>query len=63
MTAIGITDAAEEQLREIVEWWTAHRDTDPQLGVDEFERCVALLRSSPDAGLRSIAPAYPACAG
>lgn len=36
MTTIEVTDAAEEQLREIVEWWTAHRDTGPQLVMDEF---------------------------
>src|SRR4029079_18730647 len=52
MTTIEITDAAEEQLREIVEWWTAHRDTGPQLVMDEFERSVALLKSSPDVGVR-----------
>jgi plasmid stabilization system protein ParE len=52
MTTIEVTDAAEQQLREIVEWWTAHRDTGPQLVMDEFERCIALLRSSPDVGVR-----------
>jgi plasmid stabilization system protein ParE len=52
MTAIAVTGAAEEQLRDIVEWWTIHRDTSPQLVMDEFERCVALLKSSPDAGVR-----------
>lgn len=52
MTAIEVTDAAEEQLREIVAWWREHRDTGPQLVMDEFERCVALLKSSPDVGVR-----------
>lgn len=52
MTTIVVTDAAEEQLREIVEWWYEHRDTSPQLVMDEFERCVALLASSPDVGVR-----------
>lgn len=51
MTTIVVTEPAEENLREIIEWWTAHRDIGPHLVVDEFERCAALLKSSPDAGV------------
>src|ERR1041384_1253033 len=52
MTTVVLVDAAEEQLDEIVEWWTAHREANPTLVMEEFDRCVSLLESSPDAGAR-----------
>ena len=52
MTTVILVDAAEEQLDEIVEWWRTHREASPTLVMDEFERCVSLLESSPDAGAR-----------
>jgi plasmid stabilization system protein ParE len=52
MTTVILVDAAEEQLDEIVEWWRTHREASPALVMDEFERCVSLLESSPDAGAR-----------
>jgi len=63
MTTIVIVDAAEEQLGEIVEWWTARREASPLLVMQEFDRCVSLLEFSPDAGARFIAAVYLACAG
>ena len=50
MTTVILVDAAEAQLDEIVEWWRTHREASPALVVEEFERCVSLLESSPDAG-------------
>jgi plasmid stabilization system protein ParE len=52
MTTVILVDAAEEQLDEIVEWWRTHREASPMLVMDEFDRCVSLLESSPDAGAR-----------
>jgi plasmid stabilization system protein ParE len=52
MTTVVIVDAAEEQLGEIVEWWKTQRENSPALVFDEFDRCVGLLESSPDAGTR-----------
>lgn len=52
MTTVILVDAAEEQLDEIVEWWRTHREANPMLVMDELERCVSLLESSPDAGGR-----------
>ena len=52
MTAVVIVDAAEEQLREIIEWWTANREASPLLVMQEFNRCVSLLEASPDVGVR-----------
>lgn len=51
MTTVIVVDTAEAQLREIVEWWSSHRPKAPWLVLDEFERCVAFLESSPDAGV------------
>ena len=50
MTTVVVVDEAEEQLREINEWWSANRQAAPSLVVDEFERCVTLLENSPDIG-------------
>ena len=52
MTTVVLVDPAEEQLHEIAEWWMSHRDASPLLVMDEFDRCVSLLESSPDAGPR-----------
>jgi len=52
MITVVLVDAAEEQLDEIVEWWKIHREANPTLVMDELERCVTLLESSPDAGAR-----------
>lgn len=50
MTTVVVVDEAEEQLREINQWWSANRRAAPRLVLDEFERCVTLLASSPDIG-------------
>ncbi len=50
MTTVVAIDEAEEQLRELDEWWRANRRDAPTLAVDEFERCTTLLASSPDVG-------------
>src|SRR6185503_4423949 len=50
MTSVVIVVEAQEQLREIVEWWSANRPAAPTLALEEFERCVTLLESSPDIG-------------
>jgi plasmid stabilization system protein ParE len=50
MTTIVVVDEAEAQLREIDAWWIANRPAAPTLFVDEFERCITLLDSSPDIG-------------
>jgi hypothetical protein len=42
----------EEQLHEIAAWWSEHREASPWLVLDEFDRCVSLLESTPDAGAR-----------
>jgi hypothetical protein len=52
MTTVVIVDTAEEQLRESCEWWMTHREANPSLVMDEYERCVSLLESSPDIGAR-----------
>lgn len=52
MTTVVVVDEAEEQLREIVEWWRANRRAAPTLVIDEFERGTTLLESSPDIGAR-----------
>jgi len=52
MTTVVLVGPAEEQLQEIAEWWMAHREASPLLVLDEFDRCVSLLESSPDAGAR-----------
>jgi plasmid stabilization system protein ParE len=52
MTTVVVVDEAEEQLREINEWWIANRRAAATLVIDEFERCVTLLESSPDIGTR-----------
>lgn len=50
MTTVVIVDVAEAQLLEIVEWWSANRRAAPDLVLEEFERCVTLLESTPDVG-------------
>jgi plasmid stabilization system protein ParE len=50
MTTVVVVDEAEDQLREINEWWRANRREAPALVIDEFERCTTLLESSPDIG-------------
>lgn len=62
MTAVILVDVAEEQLEEIVEWWTIHREANPTLAMEEFDRCGSRLESSPDAGDAFIGAACPACA-
>jgi plasmid stabilization system protein ParE len=52
MTSVVLVVEAEEQLREFVEWWSANRPAAPTLVLEEFERCVTLLESSPDLGPR-----------
>ncbi len=52
MTTVVVVDEAEEQLREIVEWWRANRRAAPTLVIDELGRCTTLLESSPDIGTR-----------
>ena len=52
MTTVVVVDEAEEQLHESIEWWIANRTAAPTLVFDEFERCVSLLESTPDIGLR-----------
>jgi hypothetical protein len=63
MTTVIVVTTAEEQLFEIHGWWIAHRTSSPTLVLDEFERCVALLETSPDIGTRFIARMFPACGG
>lgn len=50
MTTVVVVDEAEEQLREIVDWWMVNRRAAATLAADEFERCVILLEGSPDIG-------------
>ena len=50
MTTVVIVDLAEAQLLEIVEWWVANRPAAPDLVLEEFERCLTLLESTPDVG-------------
>ena len=50
MTSVAIVDVAEAQLLEIVEWWETNRRAAPDLVLEEFERCVTLLESTPDVG-------------
>jgi|HubBroStandDraft_6_1064221.scaffolds.fasta_scaffold2247126_1 plasmid stabilization system protein ParE len=52
MISIVVVDEALEQLHGIVEWWSANRPAAPTLFLDEFQRCVTLLESTPDAGPR-----------
>ena len=37
MTTIVVVDEAEQQLREIDEWWRTNRSEAPTLVIDEFE--------------------------
>lgn len=62
MITVVLVDSAEDQLHEIAAWWMEHREASPSLVMDEFERCVSLLESSPDAGARFIEAACPASA-
>ena len=59
MTTVVVVDVAEEQLREIVEWWHEHRPAAPDLVMDDLDRCVSLLESAPDAGPRFRRTAVP----
>lgn len=52
MTVVVVVDEAEEQLREVVNWWLVHRPAAPLLPLDEFERCTTLLAHSPGIGAR-----------
>ena len=52
MTTVVVVDDAEEQLREIIEWWVVNRPAARTLVLDEFIRCVSLLSIAPDAGPR-----------
>ena len=36
MTVVVVVDEAEEQLREVVDWWLVHRPAAPLLPLDEF---------------------------
>lgn len=51
MTTVVVVDVAEAQLLEIVAWWSANRRAAPDLVLEEFERCVTLLESTPDVGI------------
>src|SRR5258708_7504513 len=59
MTTVVVVDEAERQLREIVAWWLENRAEARDLVVEEFDRCVTLLESSPDAGIRFHRTAIP----
>ncbi len=59
MTTVFIVDEAEQQLREIAAWWRENRSAAGSLVHDELERCIALIESSPDAGLRFHRTAVP----
>ncbi|HWO22684.1 MAG TPA: type II toxin-antitoxin system RelE/ParE family toxin [Kofleriaceae bacterium] len=59
MTTVVMVDSAEEQLAEINEWWRRNRRAAPTLVIDELARCVSLLESSPDIGVRFHRTAVP----
>jgi plasmid stabilization system protein ParE len=59
MTSVVIVDAAEEQLGEIDAWWKQNQRAAPTLVMDELARCVRLLESSPDIGVRFHRSAVP----
>jgi plasmid stabilization system protein ParE len=50
MTTVVVVDEADEQLREILDWWAAHRPAAPTLVLDEFAQCVTLLEGAPKGG-------------
>jgi plasmid stabilization system protein ParE len=52
MITVVLVGPAEKQLHEIAAWWMDHREASPWLVADEFDRCVSLLESTPDAGAR-----------
>ncbi len=52
MTSVVVVDEAEQQLREIVDWWIANRPAAPTLALDEFERCVTRGRDHGAAPVR-----------
>src|SRR5262245_52749769 len=52
MTPVVVVAEAQEQLREIVEWWSANRRAVPPVALLEFDRCLTRLEFSPDAGPR-----------
>lgn len=59
MAVVVVVDEAEDQLREIVDWWSMNRPAASRLPLDEFERCIALLAARPAIGapwLRSDLP-------
>lgn len=47
MITVVLVGPAEEQLHEIAAWWREHREASPWLVMDEFDRCVSLLESTP----------------
>ncbi|MBI2893554.1 MAG: type II toxin-antitoxin system RelE/ParE family toxin [Deltaproteobacteria bacterium] len=59
MTTVVVVAEAEEQLREIIEWWVENRPAAPALVLEEFARCVELLEHSPDAGPRFLRTRVP----
>lgn len=59
MTTVVIVDDAAAQLAEIVAWWEANRPAAPTLVLDELERAVLLLESTPDVGARFDRSAIP----
>lgn len=52
MTAVIVLPSAERQLREIAEWWMAHRPASPRLVREDLERCLSLLDALPGVGAR-----------
>jgi plasmid stabilization system protein ParE len=59
MITVVLVDAADEQLREIGEWWVANREACPLMLMEEFDRCLSLLESSPAAGSRFYGSRVP----
>jgi len=62
MTTVVVVDEAEEQLHESILWWIDNRTDAPTLVLDELERCMSLLESTPDVGLRFHRMPVPVCA-
>jgi plasmid stabilization system protein ParE len=59
VTAVVLVDEAVAQLRDIVSWWRSNRAAARDLVLDEFERCVILLESTPDVGARFSRSSIP----
>ena len=47
---VVLVEEAEQQLREIDQWWLAERQASPDLFLDEIARVVELLSEFPDIG-------------